>query len=244
VKAVVEVYNLCKQFGSIKALKNLSLTVEEGEIFGLLGPNGSGKTTLIRLLLGLLKPSSGYALVLGKRVPSLNILGQIGYMTQLEALYHDLTVEENLYFFATISGLHNPKERKKRIQEVLELVALTERRKSVVGTLSGGMKQRLSLACALVHSPQLLFLDEPTVGVDPELRHAFWRHFTNLSREGVSIVISSHNLDEVERCHRLAFLKEGSLIACGSPSELKKMAKARSLEEAYLFFAQSENVLV
>lgn len=243
MKEVVQAQRLCKNFGSINALKNLSLTIYEGEIFGLLGPNGSGKTTLIRLLLGLLKPTSGSAIVLGRKIPSLGVLQEVGYMTQLDALYYDLTVEENLSFFATIFGIHK-KERRKRIDEVLEIVALNKRRHSIVETLSGGMRQRLSLACALIHKPRLLFLDEPTVGIDPELRYNFWNYFSNLSKKGVSIIISSHNLDEAERCHRLAFLKEGELIACGSPLDLRKIAKAKSLEEAYLYFAKGSGVSV
>ena len=239
---IVETKGLTKKFGKIKALDHLSLQIEEGENFGLLGPNGSGKTTLIRILAGLLKASSGEARVFGKKVPNLVILKDIGYMTQLEALYQDLTVRENLNFFATLYGLYDRKKRELRVEEVLKVIDLADRKNSLVETLSGGMKQRVSLACALVHGPRLLFLDEPTVGIDPELRLSFWNYFSILNRQGVTLIISSHNLEEAQKCHRLGFLKEGKLIATGTSQELKSAAKASTLEEAYLNFAREDEL--
>ncbi len=173
---VVVIEHLVKQFGKLRAIDDLTMTINTGETFGLIGPNGSGKTTLIRILVGLARPSSGVIRVLHERVPNSRVLAQTGYMTQLSALYTDLTARENLQFFCSIYGLHG-KEQGQRIQEILERVDLADRANDVVSKFSGGMKQRLSLACALVHHPRLVFLDEPTVGVDPELRRSFWDYF-------------------------------------------------------------------
>jgi ABC-2 type transport system ATP-binding protein len=230
---VVEAQALHKQFGSIRAVDGLDLAVRAGEIYGLLGPNGSGKTTLIRLLIGLLKPSSGRATVLGRLMPDKEILAQVGYMTQASALYDDLTVRENLAFFAEMYGnvdyIH--------ITHILKLVGLEDRAGSLVRTLSGGMKQRASLACALVHRHRLLLLDEPTVGLDPQVRVAFWAYFRQMASDGVTLVVSSHVMDEAERCDRLGFMRAGKLLAEGSAAELRAQAGAATLEEAFLRFA-------
>ncbi|HKS70321.1 MAG TPA: ABC transporter ATP-binding protein, partial [Ktedonobacterales bacterium] len=191
-----------KTFGTVRALDGVSLSVREGETFGLIGPNGSGKTTLIRLLLGLARPTAGTVHVLGHTMPDRGVAGQIGYMTQASALYGELSVRENLAFFGTIYGLHGRRLRE-RITAVLDLVDLSGSLRATVGTLSGGMRQRVSLACALIAEPRLLFLDEPTVGIDPELRIAFWDHFARLNDQGVTIVVSTHHLDEAARCSRL-----------------------------------------
>jgi len=214
----------------------LVLAVQAGEIYGLLGPNGSGKTTLIRLLIGLLKPTSGGAEILGQTMPDKAILSQVGYMTQVSALYDDLSVKDNVAFFAEMCGLP-PADSRARITEVLELVNLQDRAGSMVRTLSGGMKQRTSLACALVHRPRLLLLDEPTVGVDPQLRVTFWTYFRQLADSGVTLIVSSHVMDEAERCDRLGFIRSGKLLADGSAAALRAQAGAATLEEAFLHFA-------
>lgn len=232
---VVETTKLGKHFGPIRAVDGLDLTVWAGEIYGLLGPNGSGKTTLIRLLTGLLKPTSGRATVLGQAMPHKAILAQVGYMTQVSALYEDLTLRENIAFFAEMCGGAS----RARVDEVIALVDLQDRAGSLVRTLSGGMKQRTSLACALVHRPRLLLLDEPTVGVDPQLRATFWTYFRRLADKGATLVVSSHVMDEAERCDRLGFMRRGKLLAEGSAAELRAQAGTATLEEAFLQFAAS-----
>jgi len=224
----VDVENVVKSFGTLKALDDVTLRVRRGEIYGLLGPNGAGKTTLIRSIVGLVAPESGTVTVLDHRMPDLDILGSVGYMTQAAALYPDLSVEENLRFFAAISGADS------NVDEVLKLVELDQRRKSVVATLSGGLRQRCSLACALVHRPRLLLLDEPTVGVDPQLRVQFWDHFRDMAAAGTTIVVSSHVMDEAERCQRLGLIRFGKLLGEGSPDELRSAAGTNNLEEAFL----------
>jgi ABC-2 type transport system ATP-binding protein len=224
----VDVDNVVKSFGTMRALDGITLRVKAGEIYGLLGPNGSGKTTLIRAIVGLVAPDSGTVTVLGSRMPNLDILGSVGYMTQAAALYPDISVEENLRFFAAISGADS------NVDEVLKVVELEQRRKSVVATLSGGMRQRCSLACALVHRPRLLLLDEPTVGVDPQLRVQFWDHFRQLAAAGTTILISSHVMDEAERCQRLGLIRFGKLLGEGSPNEVRAAAGTNNLEEAFL----------
>jgi len=237
-EAVINTKDLCKNFGSLPAIKNLTLKVRAGESYGLIGPNGSGKTTLIRMLMGLIKPTSGRASVLGRQPGQRLALQKVGYMSQATALYQDLTVEENLFFFGRIYG----ESSKARVRELLAFVNLENRARSLVRTLSGGMRQRLSLACSLVHKPSLLFLDEPTVGIDPQLRVEFWKHFRQLNSEGTTIVISSHIMDEAERCDRLGFLREGVLLAEGTPAELKAKSGKTNLEEAFLYFA-GKNVI-
>ena len=234
---VVSCRNLSKRFGNLSAVSNLSLDINEGEIFGLLGPNGSGKTTLMRMLVGLIKPSAGAATVLGRPIGERALLAQVGYMTQAGALYADLTVRENVEFFAAMCGGAS----KQRVDDALALVELTDRAESPVATLSGGLKLRASLACALAHQARLLILDEPTVGVDPALRAGFWRHFRQLASQGVSIIVSSHAMDEAERCDRLAFMRSGALLAVGAPRQVMDAAHAPDLEHAFLFYAASHN---
>jgi ABC-2 type transport system ATP-binding protein len=237
---IIECSGLTMSFGSLKVLDDVDLSIAYGENYGLLGPNGSGKTTIIRILCGLLKPTAGSVRVLGKPVPDHRNNALIGYMTQMDALYNDLTVKENVRFFASIYGLKGH-EREKRIAEVLGVVMLAERQDSVVGTLSGGMKKRASIACALVHRPKLMFLDEPTVGVDPKLRIQFWDYFRELNEAGVTLMVSTHVMDEAERCGRLAFLREGHKLIEGSPQYLKEAAKRSTLEEAYMYFSEGGN---
>jgi len=220
-----------KSFGDIRALDGVSLRVSKGEVYGLLGPNGSGKTTLIRMLVGLLVPDRGSIRVLGHAMPDLAVLGRIGYMTQAAALYPDLSVEENLRFFAAISGAEGA------VDDALDFVDLAPRRKSVVSQLSGGMRTRASLACALVHRPQLLLLDEPTVGVDPQLRQQMWDRFRQMAADGTTIVVSSHVMDEAERCDRLGLILFGRLLAEGTSQQLQQRAGVDRLEDAFLKLA-------
>lgn len=222
-------------------LRGLSLQIERGIIYGLLGPNGAGKTTLIRSIVGLIKPDKGRVLALDTAMPNKAILNRIGYMTQAVALYDDLTVRQNIHFFAAIGGLHNTVLRSS-VDELMALVELTPRADSRVRELSGGMKQRCSLACALVHHPELVLLDEPTVGVDPQLRVQFWTYFRQLTKQGVTLIVSSHVMDEAERCDRLGFVREGLLIAEGSASDLLKRAGTSTLEAAFLHFAETSKV--
>jgi ABC-2 type transport system ATP-binding protein len=229
----IEVKDLHKRFGTIEVLRGLSLHVEPGMIYGLLGPNGAGKTTLIRTLIGLLKPDAGKVNLLGVAMPNKEVLKRIGYMTQSVALYEELTVRQNVQFFANICGITESSE----IDKVIALVQLSDRVHSRIRELSGGMKQRCSLACALVHHPDVVLLDEPTVGVDPQLRVQFWEHFRRLTAQGVTLIVSSHVMDEAERCDRLGFIRDGGLIAEGTAAELRDRAGTQNLEEAFLKFA-------
>ncbi len=236
---MVVIEQLVKRFGMLEAVHSLTMTINVGETFGLIGPNGSGKTTLIRMLVGLTRPTSGTICILGERVPSAKIAALLGYMTQASALYLDLTAYENMAFFCDIYGLRGRVQRQ-RIHEMLERVDLANRANDVVATFSGGMKQRLSLACALVHQPRLVLLDEPTVGVDPELRRSFWDYFAQLNREGVTIIVSTHHLDEATRCTRLGLLRFGNLLAQDTPQALLRQAGKSDMEEAFLYFAHQE----
>lgn len=230
----IETRGLSKRFGLIQAVDRLELRVKKGETYALLGPNGSGKTTLIRMLVGLLSPTAGEAYVLGQRMPSKDVLAHIGYMTQSDALYQELTVWENVRFFAQLYGA----DAQDNIAHAIGLVGLGARAHSPVLTLSGGMKRRASLACALVHRPRLLLLDEPTVGIDPQLRHTFWEHFRHLNRQGVSILLSTHVMDEAERCDRLGMMRDGRFLAEGTPAEIKARTGKATVEEAFLHLAE------
>ncbi len=231
--------DLSKRFGEIEALQGLTLLVPRGTIFGLLGPNGAGKTTTIRLWLGLTEPSGGTAFVLGRRIPPREVLPQIGYMPQDVAVYGDLTVDENLALFGRLVGM-TAESIEDRTEEVLELVDIAMRRHHLVSTLSGGMRRRTSLAVALLHDPDLLLLDEPTVGVDPELRAAFWTYFRDLTRRGKTVVITTHYMEEAARCDRVALLHQGRLLAEGPPSAIKQRTRTGNLDEAFLALVRGE----
>jgi ABC-2 type transport system ATP-binding protein len=240
--AAVKIDKASFSFKKLKAIDELSLQVPGGVSFGLLGPNGAGKTTLIRLLAGLLKPNSGSIEVLGQS-PSPKTAHLIGYMPQLPSLYLELSVIQNVNFFARIYGLKDRGKRSQLVADVLKLVDLWQRRRDSVMNLSGGMRQRASLACAIVHQPPLLLLDEPTVGLDPELRVAFWEYFTSLTRQGTTLIISSHTMDDAAHCDRLAFMRQGKVIALGTPQELKQATgkPETTLEEAFLYFIHRED---
>jgi ABC-2 type transport system ATP-binding protein len=235
--APIVVRDVVKRFGNVTALDHVSLSVTQGETFGLIGPNGSGKTTLIRLLLGLGKPTEGNVAVLGRKMPNRRVAPHIGYMTQSSALYNELSIVENLAFFGTLYGLRGSR-LKERIAATLALVDLTGRADSPIQTLSGGMRQRISLGCALIHEPELIFLDEPTVGIDPELRLAFWDYFAQLNQRGVTLIVSTHNLDEAIRCNRLGLLRFGKLLAADTPATIRQQSGQDDFEQAFLYYAQ------
>jgi len=218
---IIAAQNLSRHFGDIVAVRDVSFDVHRGEIFGVLGSNGAGKSTTIRMLCGLLDPTAGHARVVGfdvARDPD-RVKERIGYMTQRFSLYEDLTVEENLAFYAAIYGLAR-RRRRARVSAVLDSIGLRDRRRQLAGTLSGGWKQRVALACATIHEPPLLFLDEPTAGVDPVSRRQFWEHIHRISADGTTIVVTTHYMDEAERCHRLAFIFRGSVLDIGTPREI------------------------
>jgi ABC-2 type transport system ATP-binding protein len=228
---VIVAEHLSRRFGELWAVRDVSLTVARGEIFGVLGPNGAGKSTTIRMLCGILNPSGGKGSVVGFDVAtqSERIKQSIGYMTQRFSLYEDMTVEENLRFYASIYGLSGSK-RKARISEVLDQTGLRERQRQLAGTLSGGWKQRVALASATIHQPPLLFLDEPTAGVDPVSRRDFWDQIHRIAKQGTTVLVTTHYMDEAERCHRLAFIFRGQLLATGTPDEIVQ-ARAISVVE-------------
>jgi ABC-2 type transport system ATP-binding protein len=232
---VIKASNLDRNFGNLKAIQGLDLEVEKGQIYGFLGPNGCGKTTAIRLLTGLLKPTLGSIQVLGCELPknAEKLRLRIGYMTQKFSLYDDLSVKENLSFVARIYGLPR-KEQNKRIDELLNIYELDQMTHQLVGSMSGGQKQRLSLAAATIHKPELLFLDEPTSAVDPENRRVFWEKLFDLCEQGTSILVSTHYMDEAERCHKLAILEAGVKRADGTPEQLMKQMGAHVVEVAAL----------
>jgi len=231
----VETRGLRKVFSSLVALEGLDLTIARGEVFGLLGPNGSGKTTTIRMLTGLMAPTGGSASVVGYDVAreAEQLRRRIGYMSQKYGLYDDLTIAENVRFYAGLYGLTNP-ERTRRVREQLDAFQLTARSRQLAGTLSGGWKQRLALACATTHRPDMIFLDEPTAGVDPASRRLFWERIYDLSRSGTTILVTTHYMDEAERCERLAFLSRGRLIALGTPAEITARFQATSVEDVFI----------
>ena len=219
----IKATGLSRRFGSLLAVDNVDLKIPTGSIYGFLGPNGSGKSTTIRMLCGLLTPSSGTVEVLGLQIPKQAevLKHQIGYMTQKFSLYDDLTVKENLSFVGEIYAIPR-QQRKQRVNELLNEFELSDRTKQRAGTLSGGQRQRLALAAAILHKPSLLLLDEPTSAVDPQNRREFWATLFSLAEQGTTILVSTHYMDEAERCHRLAILDEGVIVADGSPKQLGK----------------------
>jgi len=228
----VTVRNLTKRFGGFIAVNDVSLSVRKGEIFGFLGPNGAGKSTTIRILCGLLGPSSGEATVAGFSVAKEpeNVKQNIGYMSQKFSLYDDLSVEENLEFFSGIYGVP-PERREARIAYALQMAGLEQRRDTMTHLLAGGWKQRLALGCAILHEPPVIFLDEPTSGVDPIARRGFWDLINDLSEAGQTVFVSTHYMEEAEYCHRLALMYRGSIIALGAPAELRDKLRSAELPE-------------
>ena len=228
---VVEAEGLERRFGHVLAVRDVSLAVRRGEIFGVLGPNGAGKSTTLRMLCGILDPTGGRGTVAGfdLRREAERIKQHIGYMTQRFSLYEDLTVEENLRFYAGVYSLPR-REARARVDAVVEQMALGERRRQLVGTLSGGWKQRVALASATLHHPPLLFLDEPTAGVDPVSRRAFWELIHRIAAGGTTVLVTTHYMDEAERCHRVVFISRGTVLDTGTPREVVERRGLRVLE--------------
>ena len=233
--ASIKTSNLTRKFGDLTAVDNLNIEVEEGEIFGLVGPDGAGKTTTMRLLTGILDPTSGEGWVYNKNVvkEAESLKENIAYMSQRFGLYEDLTVVENVNFYADIYCVPQ-KVRGPKIEELLGFSGLTPFKERLAGKLSGGMKQKLGLACALIHTPKVLFLDEPTNGVDPVSRRDFWKILYDLLKQKVTILYSTSYLDEAERCKRVGLINKGKLLRCETPDAIKKERSAKTLEEAFV----------
>ncbi|MGZ8399186.1 MAG: ABC transporter ATP-binding protein [Gemmatimonadales bacterium] len=231
----VTVRGLRKVFGARVAVENLDLSIGTGEVFGLLGPNGSGKTTTIRMLCGLMTPTAGSATVVGYDVVAEpeKVRRRIGYMSQRFGLYDDLTVAENMRFYASVYGLRGD-ARRRRIEEQLTELGLDERAGQLAGTMSGGWKQRLALACATTHHPSMLFLDEPTAGVDPASRRLLWQWVYGLAKQGTTILVTTHYMDEAERCERLGFLSRGHLIAVGTVEQVLTQFAQPTIEDVFI----------
>ncbi|HSW51495.1 MAG TPA: ABC transporter ATP-binding protein [Bryobacteraceae bacterium] len=237
----VEVENLVKRFGDFTAVDHISLRVARGEIFGFLGPNGAGKSTAIRILCGLLRPTSGLARVGGmdvSREPE-TVRQNIGYMSQKFSLYDDLTVGENLDFFGGVYGVAESR-RRQREEFVLRMAGLADRRDTTTRLLAGGWKQRLALGCAILHEPPILFLDEPTSGVDPIARREFWDLIYQLSEKGHTVFVTTHYMDEAEYCHRVALMYRGKIIALDAPAALRQAAEKASMEEVFVSMIEAE----
>jgi ABC-2 type transport system ATP-binding protein len=241
----VRARGLTKRFGSLVAVDNVDLTVPHANVYGFLGPNGSGKTTTIRMLCGLLTPTEGEVEVLGLHIPAQAeaLRRRIGYMTQKFSLFEDLSVRENLEFLAAVQDIPRA-QAAKRIDELLEHYHFQDRQKQLAGTMSGGQKQRLALAGAVIHKPELLFLDEPTSAVDPESRRDFWEKLFDLADGGTTILVSTHYMDEAERCHRIAILDRGVLVADGTPDELTQALAGRTVEVIAQHPRRAQQVLV
>jgi len=235
---VIRIKGLVKVFGTLRAVDGLDLKVRKGQLYGLLGPNGSGKTTAIRMIMGLLKITDGWAEVLGHRMPDKSLMERIGYMPQETAVYRELTVHDNLVLFGEMYNM-NRARISERVEELLRLIELSDWKKELVVNLSGGMMHRLSLACCLMHDPEVMFLDEPTVGVDPELRDSLWTHFKNLSKEGKTITITTHYIEEARHCDLVGLMRKGKLIAEDTPRNLMAQAGTETLEGAFLHFTRS-----
>lgn len=225
----IKIESLKRNYGNVTAVKGVSYSVSEGEMFGLVGPDGAGKTTTIRMLTGLLRPDSGNAKVLGYDLLTQQnlIKNEIGYLSQKFSLYGDLTIDENIEFFADIHGVKNFKDRR---NELLEFTRLTPFRDRLADKLSGGMKQKLALACTLIHKPKIIFLDEPTTGVDPVSRRDFWKILSNLQKDGITIFMTTPYLDEAERCNRIALMNNGEIISWDTPKNVKASLKEQIVE--------------
>jgi ABC-2 type transport system ATP-binding protein len=228
----IEARGLVRTFGRVRALDGLDLEVRTGEILGLVGPNGAGKTTFIRSVAGLLRPTDGELVVLGGH-PGRGVARDIGYMTQSAALYEDLPIRDNLAFFGRLFGLSKAEIREGSAR-ALDVVELRDKERELVRHLSGGMRQLTNLACSMVHDPRLLLLDEPTVGIDPMLRLKLWDHFARMNAAGTTMLVTTHVMEEAERCHRVAMIADGRSIAVGTPDELRERAGTGSIEEAWL----------
>lgn len=236
---IIHLEGLTKSFGKIHAVNQISLKVKRGTIYGLLGPNGAGKSTTIRMICGVLRPTSGTAVIDGLDVykQSEEIKARIGYMSQKFSLYDDLTVLENLKFYASLYGIYG-RERDQRITQLIEMAGIHGREHQLAGHLSGGWKQRLALGCALIHKPSLLILDEPTAGVDPVARRIFWELIFKLAAQGITVLVTTHYMDEAESCDRVAFIFDGTVIAEGTPREMIDGIGAKNLEDVFINYVE------
>jgi ABC-2 type transport system ATP-binding protein len=235
----IRIEQVSRSFGKRQVLRDIDMRVPAGQIFGLLGPSGCGKTTLVKIIAGILPPTAGRVCVLGQAMPRLDIMARIGYMAQSDALYAALSAEENLLFFAALYGIRGS-AAKKRLREVMELVNLGGELKKTVAAYSGGMKRRLSLALALLAQPPLLLLDEPTVGIDPLLRQDIWRELRALAERGVAILVTTHVMDEAAKCHQLAMMRAGRLIAQGNVEQLLTASGQATIEQAFIYYGGDE----
>ncbi|PGK51767.1 glycosyl transferase family 2 [Priestia megaterium] len=236
----IEIQQISKRFGKKVVLHDINLTIEQGQIYGFIGPSGAGKTTLVKMIVGMDEPDTGTIHVLNKKVPNLDLLQDIGYMAQADALYLELTGEENLKFFASLFKLKKT-ETKKRTEYVADLVGLTNELSKKVSAYSGGMKRRLSLAIALIQNPKILILDEPTVGIDPELRLSIWNELLRLKKEeNKTIIVTTHVMDEAERCDIVAMVRDGIILTKGAPAELKARYNASSFDGVFLQAGRGE----
>lgn len=226
-----------KYFGNKQVLSNISLSIPAGAIYGLLGPSGCGKTTTVKIMAGILSATSGETRVLGQKMPDLSLMNHIGYLAQSDALYTSLTGTENLEFFGKIYGLSGV-DLKNRIADVLDLVNLKDDLKKPVFAYSGGMRRRLSLAVTLLHKPEILILDEPTVGIDPLLRESIWDELYMLVKSNITILVTTHVMDEAMKCSHLSMMREGQILATGSPVEIIKKTGLKTLEEAFIFYSK------
>jgi ABC-2 type transport system ATP-binding protein len=230
---VVDVRGVTRRFGTRTVLDGITLSVDRGEILGLLGPSGSGKTTLIKLMTGIDKADEGTVHMLGEQMPKLSMLQRFGYMAQSDALYQELTARQNLLFFASLYGLSGGR-RQQRIEAVMSVVNLLDDLNKPVAAYSGGMKRRLSLAISLLHEPEILILDEPTVGIDPVLRQSIWKELNSLSDRGTTIILTTHVMGEADKCDRIGFIRDGKLTAVDSPEGLKSRSGTDSIEQAFI----------
>ncbi|MBP1948803.1 ABC transporter ATP-binding protein [Virgibacillus litoralis] len=235
MSAFIEMNNIAHSYNKESVLKDIDLSIPEGQLFGLLGPSGSGKTTLVKIMIGLLTPINGTIHIENQQMPSFKQMQKIGYMAQSDALYSELTARENLHFFASIYKIPK-KQQKERVAEAAKIVDLQDHLDKTLEKYSGGMKRRMSLAVSLLHQPNLLILDEPTVGIDPVLRASIWEELRNMQKQGTTIIITTHVMDEAEKCDNLALLRNGYVIAQGSPQQLKSKSNTETLEEAFLQF--------
>lgn len=232
----IDIKGIHKYYGKKHVLNDISIQIKPGDIYGILGPSGCGKTTIVKIIAGILDSNEGETLVLDKKMPNLKIMADIGYMAQSDALYEELTAEENLKFFGSIYGMKK-NAIKQRSAELMKLLNLAFEGNKKVASYSGGMKRRLSLAIALLNNPKILILDEPTVGIDPLLRQSIWAEFRKLASSNTAILVTTHVMDEATKCDKLAMIRDGKIIATGTPNEIIAQSGTNSIEEAFIHFS-------
>ncbi len=238
----ISVRHVSQIYGSRKVLSDIFLEIEKGCIYGILGPSGCGKTTVIKTIAGILVPTEGTVHVLGEQMPKLHIINRIGYMAQSDALYMNLSGRDNIEFFAAMYGMKK-NDMKCNIDRALELVKLSDHQHKLAGSYSGGMKRRLSLALAIVHNPEVLILDEPTVGIDPLLRRDIWEELNTMRQNGTTILVTTHVMDEADRCQKLAMMREGQILTTGTPTEILSRYQVSTIEEAFMKLGSEVNLL-